>query len=45
RDKPGTGFGYGIGVRVQSPLGPIRLDFGINDEGDNRVHFGIGERY
>ncbi|MEO1520471.1 MAG: BamA/TamA family outer membrane protein [Cyanobacteria bacterium J06633_2] len=45
RDKPGTGFGYGIGVRVQSPLGPIRLDFGINDEGDNRVHFGIGERF
>jgi outer membrane protein insertion porin family len=45
RDKPGTGFGYGLGVRVQSPLGPIRLDFGINDDGDNRVHFGIGERF
>jgi len=45
RDKPGTGFGYGAGVRVQSPLGQIRLDFGINDEGDNRIHFGIGERF
>ncbi|MEM9449556.1 MAG: BamA/TamA family outer membrane protein [Cyanobacteria bacterium P01_E01_bin.6] len=45
RDKPGTGFGYGLGVRVQSPLGPIRLDFGINDEGDNQIHFGIGERF
>lgn len=45
RDKPGTGFGYGAGVRVQSPLGQIRLDFGVNDEGDNRIHFGIGERF
>lgn len=45
RDKPGTGFGYGAGVRVQSPLGQIRIDFGVNDEGDNRIHFGIGERF
>jgi len=45
RDKPGTGFGYGIGVRVQSPLGPIRVDYGINDDGDGRIHFGIGERF
>ncbi|MGF1498322.1 MAG: BamA/TamA family outer membrane protein [Elainellaceae cyanobacterium] len=45
RDKPGTGFGYGLGVRIQSPLGPIRVDFGINDEGDNQIHFGIGERF
>jgi len=45
RDKPGTGFGYGIGIRVQSPLGPIRVDYGFNDEGDSRLHFGIGERF
>ncbi|UBF27385.1 BamA/TamA family outer membrane protein [Kovacikia minuta CCNUW1] len=45
RGKPGSGFGYGIGVRVQSPLGPIRIDYGINDEGDSRIHFGIGERF
>lgn len=45
RDKPGTGFGYGLGVRIQSPLGPIRLDYGINDDGDGRFHFGIGERF
>ena len=45
RDKPGTGFGYGVGVRVQSPLGPIRVDYGFNDEGDSRLHFGIGERF
>ncbi|MEC4895436.1 MAG: BamA/TamA family outer membrane protein [Oscillatoria sp. PMC 1051.18] len=45
RDKPGTGFGYGVGVRIQSPLGPIRVDYGLNDNGDSRLHFGIGERF
>ena len=45
RGKPGDGFGYGIGVRVQSPLGNIRVDYGLNDEGDSRIHFGIGERF
>ncbi|MGK7938171.1 MAG: BamA/TamA family outer membrane protein [Xenococcaceae cyanobacterium] len=45
RGLPGNGFGYGLGVRVQSPLGPIRVDYAINDEGDSRIHFGIGERF
>lgn len=45
RGKPGSGVGYGAGVRVQSPLGPIRVDFAVNDQGDTRVHFGIGERF
>jgi outer membrane protein insertion porin family len=44
-NKPGTGFGYGVGVRVQSPLGQIRVDYAINDEGDSQIHFGIGERF
>ena len=45
RGKPGNGFGYGLGVRVQSPLGPIRVDYGFNDQGDSQLHFGIGERF
>lgn len=45
RRKPGNGFGYGLGLRVQSPVGQIRVDYGINDEGDGRLHFGIGERF
>ncbi|ERN42337.1 outer membrane protein/protective antigen OMA87 [Rubidibacter lacunae KORDI 51-2] len=45
RDKPGDGFGYGGGVRVRSPLGALRLDVGVNDDGDTRVHFGIGQRF
>ncbi|MGB0562655.1 MAG: BamA/TamA family outer membrane protein [Spirulinaceae cyanobacterium] len=45
RNKPGDGFGYGVGVRIQSPLGPIRVDYGFNDDGDSRLHFGIGQRF
>lgn len=45
RNLPGSGYGYGLGVRIQSPLGPIRVDYAINDNGDNRIHFGIGERF
>ncbi|MDT9323119.1 MAG: BamA/TamA family outer membrane protein [Limnospira sp. PMC 1290.21] len=45
RGKPGSGIGFGGGVRIQSPLGPIRIDYGINDEGGNQIHFGIGERF
>ncbi|WP_081942732.1 BamA/TamA family outer membrane protein [Myxosarcina sp. GI1] len=45
RGLPGSGYGYGIGVRVQSPLGPIRIDYAISDEGDNEIQFGIGEKF
>ncbi len=43
RDLPGTGLGYGLGVRVQSPVGQIRVDYGFNVDGGSRLHFGIGE--
>ncbi|HEY9883554.1 MAG TPA: BamA/TamA family outer membrane protein, partial [Thermosynechococcaceae cyanobacterium] len=45
RGKPGQGVGYGLGLRIQSPLGPIRIDYGLNDSGDSQFHFGIGERF
>ena len=45
RGLNGSGYGYGLGVRVQSPVGPIRVDYAINDEGDSRIHFGIGEKF
>ncbi len=45
RGLPGSGFGYGIGVRIQSPVGPIRIDYGINEQGGSRVNFGIGEKF
>jgi outer membrane protein insertion porin family len=45
RNKPGSGYGYGVGVRLQTPLGPIRLDYGFNNEGDNNILFGVGEKF
>ena len=45
RDLPGSGYGYGLGVRVQSPLGPIRVDYAISDDGDSEIQFGIGEKF
>jgi outer membrane protein insertion porin family len=46
REKSGDGFGYGVGVRIKTPLGfPIRLDYGWTDQGENRIQFGVGERF
>jgi outer membrane protein insertion porin family len=46
RGKPGSGFGYGAGVRINTGiLGSLRLDFGLNDKGESRIQFGIGERF
>jgi outer membrane protein insertion porin family len=45
RGKPGSGLGYGAGIRVNSPLGALRLDFGLNNQGESRIQFGIGERF
>jgi outer membrane protein insertion porin family len=45
RSKPGSGFGYGAGIRVQSPIGPIRIDYAINSRSEGRIQFGIGERF
>lgn len=46
RGKPGGGFGYGLGLRVQSPLGPLRIDFALNSLGRaSQIHFGLGEKF
>eukprot|EP00249_Psilotum_nudum_P019651 c27360_g1_i1 orf=78-2258(+) len=44
RGKPGYGFGYGVGIRVDSPLGPLRLEYALNNVNQRRFHFGIGYR-
>ncbi|KAL5082567.1 hypothetical protein RYX36_010988 [Vicia faba] len=44
RNKPGSGYGYGLGIRVDSPLGPLRLEYAFNDQQEKRFHFGVGYR-
>jgi outer membrane protein insertion porin family len=34
--------GTGIGLRAKTPLGPIRIDYGVGNEG-SEVHFGFGQ--
>jgi outer membrane protein insertion porin family len=36
--------GYGLGVRVGTPIGQIRLDFGLSSEG-NETHFSVGQAF
>ncbi|XP_022148761.1 outer envelope protein 80, chloroplastic [Momordica charantia] len=44
RLKPGSGYGYGFGIRLDSPLGPLRLEYAFNDRHAKRFHFGVGYR-
>ncbi|MGV3614670.1 MAG: BamA/OMP85 family outer membrane protein [Fimbriimonas sp.] len=38
-------LGYGLGLSFKTPLGPIRLDLGFNEEGKSRTHFLIGTSF
>ncbi|GAG28407.1 unnamed protein product, partial [marine sediment metagenome] len=38
-------FGRGVGVRFDTPLGPIRLDYGINENGEGKTYFSIGHTF
>ena len=42
RGKPGAGAAVGVGVRVDSPVGPLRFEFAVNDTHARRFHVGIG---
>jgi outer membrane protein insertion porin family len=42
RQKPGAGFGAGAGVRFDTPIGPLRLEYAMNDAKKRRFHLGIG---
>lgn len=44
-DSPKFHLGYGIGFSFRTPLGPLRLDFGFNQEGRSRTHFLIGTSF
>ncbi|MFH1962787.1 MAG: outer membrane protein assembly factor BamA [bacterium] len=45
-------FGAGLGIRINSPIGPIRMDYAwrLNDaigqvKGESKIHFGIGPSF
>lgn len=38
-------FSYGAGLRMNTPIGQIRLDYGFNDQGEGQPHFGIGQAF
>lgn len=37
-------LGYGLGIRVATPIGPLRLDVGFSEEG-TETHFGIAQMF
>lgn len=45
RNKPGDGFGYGLGVRLGTRFGIIRLEAGFNEKGNIEPHLSLGERF
>ena len=32
RGKPGQGWGAGVGFKARTPLGPLRLEYAVNDQ-------------
>ena len=36
--------GYGLGIRINSPLGPIKLDYGIGED-KKKFHFSFGGQF
>ena len=45
RNLPGSAYGYGMGVRINTPVAPVRIDYAINDDGKGQIQFGFGEKF
>jgi hypothetical protein len=37
-----SGYGYGAGIRLDSPLGPVRLEYAWNEQRSGRFHVALG---
>ena len=42
-DDDGFQWSCGVGLRLQTPIGPIRLDYGHGDK--NKFHFSFGTQF
>ena len=38
-------YGYGVGIRFITPLGLLRFDYAINDEGKSKFHVSVGQLF
>ncbi|CCU80050.1 Outer membrane protein assembly factor YaeT precursor [Halanaerobium saccharolyticum subsp. saccharolyticum DSM 6643] len=38
-------IGYGLGMRMNTPVGQLRLDYGWNEDSDGQLHFSIGNTF
>jgi len=36
-------IGYGFGIRLNTPIGVLRFDYGISEEGEPHFYFGMGD--
>lgn len=43
KDDSSLNFSVGVGLRLQTPIGPIRLDYGHGDQ--NKFHFSFGTQF
>ena len=45
-EKPGSGFSYGVGVILNTPLGPLRMEIAKGDHKDTwGFNFGVGWKF
>lgn len=45
REKPDSGFGYGLGVQALSDFGLIRLEAAFAPQSRSQINFVVGDRY
>lgn len=38
-------YGYGLGMRMNTPVGQLRLDYGWDEDSDGQLHFSIGNTF